>query len=1152
MYSRMSLAAELMLSSSAEGGAPSAAPFYSLLRAEDAPAPARGGPPSAHWSLESIAWDPVALRAESVTHTGGAEELTAASPTPRGRAALLPVPLPPRAPHGAAVASALSGGSGGSGRSGGSGAPLRHRLTCVALGCAAPLQQSGSSARSRLCAAHLRAPSFVAAPGGIGRRWCQKCNRAHDLSAYSGPQRTCVAALAVAAARRRQRTAERAAARRAHDAATSAVEDSAGSDSPLGSAAHAAPRRSLAGADEDEFEAALARAFGAFDGTPGVMEPAATEDAFCGFDPVTASLLFTSDAAVPQMQPVQPRGGGAWSAYAQVASLGGGVSAPAPLPYQPPALAGFGYAPAALHALASYGYAPHAPAPAPGWWLLPARAHVKLPGAAMPQGLPPGLAPAAAAALFMAQPMALTGCVAPGCTLMTLEALVPADGADPARERGAKAALAALLAAPGDVGVYFRAQEAVHVAAGGRVATARRGRLDADAPAREPARMPRLHALAARCDAPATVSAAAGVARMPAAAALRCRVHGRFLRLADCGEGSGVDLAAAGEEGVALLELAPPADDDADGGFTPPGAPRPLLLTRHDDIVAELNAAHSAAGNDDDADGMEADVTLLGHALRPDAPRALLAAAAAAAMRRGWAAAAARCCAVLAPPSEYAAKSNECDDGMLATLPTTPAELGWWHGGSGEAMVDDDVAAPRRLLHEAVVAGCGAGLAAALAAGGADRSLGAACAAAGWHGGATPLRLAAAMALGAPAAASAAACVAAKTLTLGATDAAAADACIAWLSARDAAGRTPADVVASAGAEAPAAMCALDSELRAAVDEARPIAQRAVLRASAAHRDLAWPQAALAAAAALQAAAVPADDDTAMLKPAVSRRAAIAAALLRSAAADWRPAADAAVARREREAVWRVLQYSPGLELMAAFQCAYHVAQWYRSAPASVPLAALGARAIDAVARPVPGASPGVFAVRAFEDLGPLYPFCFRTNLWFQAPVTLLMVALLAGGPRGRAALAAHLQPLLALQFIAHALACMLAQTWAFHALAMAPAGVDELHLPARCAAFAAAFTLLCAVCWPMRPAVALPLLAVRAACPALAAVSAARFGRVWPPMGGSTGAALQVAAAAAAAVHCVLRERRLRADFARYEAAVAAVPRGKKATKQD
>ena len=166
---------------------------------------------------------------------------------------------------------------------------------------------SGSSARSRLCASHLRAPSFVVARGAAHQRWCQKCNRAHELAAYSGAQRTCVAALAVAAARRRQRTAERAAARREHAAnvaSTSGAEDSAGSDapslSPHASAAHAAPR----GApwpvpQEDEFEAALARAFGTFDATQGLMEPAVTEDAYCGLDAATASLLFTPGAAPP-------------------------------------------------------------------------------------------------------------------------------------------------------------------------------------------------------------------------------------------------------------------------------------------------------------------------------------------------------------------------------------------------------------------------------------------------------------------------------------------------------------------------------------------------------------------------------------------------------------------------------------------------------------------------------------------------------------------------------------------------------------------------------------------------------------------------------------------------------------------------------------
>ena len=238
--------------------------------------------------------------------------------------------------------------------------------------------------------------------------------------------------------------------------------------------------------------------------------------------------------------------------------------------------------------------------------------------------------------------------------------------------------------------------------------------------------------------------------------------------------------------------------------------------------------------------------------------------------------------------------------------------------------------------------------------------------------------------------------------------------------------------------------------------------------------------------------------------------------------------------------------------MLAAFQSAYHVAQWCRAAPeAGSTLSALGARAVAQMARPVPGGAPDVYYVPAFEDLGPLFPFCFRTNLWFQAPLTLLLVALLAGGRRGRALLARHLQPMLAAQFAAHALACMLAQTWAFHALAMVPAGVSVLHLPARCAAYGAAFTLLCAICWPMRPKVALPLLAMRAAGPALVAVNAERFGWLWPPMGRASGAALQVAAAGAAAAHCVLRERRLRAAFAQHEAAEAAARLGK-ATKTD
>ncbi len=311
MYSRMSLASELMMSSQAEGGAPSAPLFYrGAPHAEDAPAPA-------HWSLETIAWDPVDLRAEtrSASYTAEGEELTRCTPGAPGAAALLPMPLPPSSPHADGATPAPSGGSGGSGRSDGRPTRRGDSAACVALGCSATLQGSGSSARSRLCASHLRAPSFVLASARTTgpQRWCQKCNRSHDLSAYSGEQRTCVAALAIAAARRRQRTAERAAARREHAAsvaATSAAEDS-GSDapqlSPHASAAHAAPRRSLPGADDGDFEGALARAFGTVDGVPGAMEPAATDEAYqCGLDAATASLLFAADAAL--MQSVQPRG----------------------------------------------------------------------------------------------------------------------------------------------------------------------------------------------------------------------------------------------------------------------------------------------------------------------------------------------------------------------------------------------------------------------------------------------------------------------------------------------------------------------------------------------------------------------------------------------------------------------------------------------------------------------------------------------------------------------------------------------------------------------------------------------------------------------------------------------------------------------------
>jgi hypothetical protein len=370
----------------------------------------------------------------------------------------------------------------------------------------------------------------------------QKCNRVHALSAFDGAKRTCRAQLAVCTARRAERARRAAPHPRPH--ASQSDPDSA-----------ALPSSSSPSTAQDDaeawFDAALAEAF----------------------DAHALPLLFTNlaEAVLPLPLPADDvaaeddsaargaAGGAAWCAVG--GSNGGGGSD-----------------------------------------VVCARADVKIEGhdsESAPTALPRGLAAAAAAALFPGAarpPLALTGAVAPGCTLLTLEAVVllphTEEGGAAASTSAASAllladaagALHALLAAPHGVGAYFAARQCVRLSTRGRVATARCGVVVSDeaAPAdvAAAARLPPLAALAARCDAPARVRASAP---LPPRAQLRCRLHGRFLTIlaasgeddADADDASLLALAAAGEEGVALLERREECR----------APPRPLLLTRHAALV---------------------------------------------------------------------------------------------------------------------------------------------------------------------------------------------------------------------------------------------------------------------------------------------------------------------------------------------------------------------------------------------------------------------------------------------------------------------------------------------------------------------------------------------------------------------------------------
>ena len=714
-------------------------------------------------------------------------------------------------------------------------------------------------------------------------------------------------------------------------------------------------------------------------------------------------------------EPVASRAAEFWD------TLGAFSLAPPPPPPAPPPAWPLQRAPAAL-AL------PDALAGLP--WLVPARVELKLhgPGAA-PWDLPPGLAAAAASTLFASPPAGLTAAAAPGCTLLTFEAAVLRSAAGcAASATSADGALRRLLQ-HGAQGAHLRRLEAVSLATAHGVARAIRGTVVATeaTPAAAP-RLPPLAALAALRHAPAQLSAAEP---LPPARALRCRLHGRFLRVDDeqqQAQRGRLRLAVPDDvhDGVALLERQlPPADACAAAGVAATmqrGAPRPVLLCGDAAVVAELNAAAAAtAGDAALRDAAEEAVIVIGHALRPRACAEAAAAAVAACTRQRWPAAAARCAAAMPPASALAPAA-------------AAALLAAFDGSSPAAAAGADLAVAWARASPSRV---GEGAAAA----------------------ALRLQLAAAAPL---ARAAAAAAAEAYGVAL------------------------PPHVAELAGCELAriAAAASYDSCVVAAL-------AAAMLRAEGS----AWSRAQCEAECPAPAKAVPA--------PAGGDVAAAVAAPPLS------------------EAAWRFRQYIFGVEFFALYFLAYHAAQVVRG--------------VNHPPLPLLPRTAGELALDR-KQICTIMDALRHRSLWAQAPTTAALVVPLIAGARGRAFLARHLQPLLAAQFVVHALC-----TTSYHSRlafieVLAPRGVDAVMLPLQFAAGIAVFTLLCAACWPLRPAWALPLLAARAAMPALQAAGLLPPPLAWPPTGAG-GAALQAAACFAAAAHVLLRERRLREAYRLYAA---------------
>ena len=285
--------------------------------------------------------------------------------------------------------------------------------------------------------------------------------------------------------------------------------------------------------------------------------------------------------------------------------------------------------------------------------------HVEALAAALPQlPLPGALAHlfADAAAVTDAPPLgALGATVRPGCTLVTLEAMVPPlplskrRGKQPAAPPSAAELLRRAMATPGAAGEFLRSQEEVVVAdcAGGEATWRRRdnGVTEQRDVALAP-RAPPVHPLAVLCNLDAELSVA--VEEVHGAVELRCRLAaGRVLPLLPLPASASGELRVlrctlprCDESGTALIEALPPGVP-----LHRAGAPRPVLLTSDAAIAAEVAAADDAlraldaAGSDAARAHVEQSVLVLGAALSPGATPAAVAAGAAAALWMGWAAA---------------------------------------------------------------------------------------------------------------------------------------------------------------------------------------------------------------------------------------------------------------------------------------------------------------------------------------------------------------------------------------------------------------------------------------------------------------------------------------------------------------------------------
>jgi hypothetical protein len=1013
--------------------------------------------------------------------------------------------LPPVPPARTIVHGATSGGS-----------SRAEQLTCRAAGCAAPVSRNrGIGGRYRICDLHVATP--VVELDGALQRFCQKCCKWQLLEAFDGDARTCAAQLD--AARRRRTVAARR--RRAAAAAPAAVAPAA-----------AAPRRARAAPLQPPHAAAGAAAGSCASSAAAddALDAHAANDLEAWFSGDVGGLM---DVLLEEEEQLRASGAGDTASAARAAfaaAVAGGPVAP----------------------LSSRGVAPTATqAGSRGGSLSRVSTSVKLYDT-LPDDLPPSLQPDFfgwlsdyfrpdnGATTPSSAPAALCGVIQPGCTLLTVDALVPSASARAAGAAGAGAAraLATCLLTGADAAFWRARAFDVRVAGDpGGVAVAPGGALRelraeprstaadaADAlptlpPLRPAAQLSTCHG-ALRSDAPAAVSGQ-----------LRARLHGQLLcgmPGARAGAPLELTLPPTHAAGCLLLDLEPPALH---------APPRAALLCADAAICAEV-CALDGRGADAllAATGESRDDVLycLGAALRRGASRRVVLAAAAGALCRGWAATAARLLAELphAAPDVEAGALDDAEDGDTDDgdgIAPGPAAAAPPAAVSGTAAEGDTT-----LLHVAVSCGsprmvqlvlnaATAGGAAVDADADADDVEDAASAASAIgtplsrsaSGGAlTPLHVAAQRLAAAPPGSAAARDAAQVALLL---THASGEAALAWFSdpalAAGVAGATPAALAGAAGA-------ALTARLAAHVRRVAAAAATARARAAA------DPSAAAAAALAAELRRLLRSPPP-MPPSAPSRCAAAAAALLRPLVS-----------------LRTALGYDDPLE-RAAFE-AHAAAASVKSMQAFLVLVIsylVATKMARAAFLPYPPLSREYLLEHCIGGTRQLVLADFRqtyyreTNAWLRTPTTAAMCALTLPFARIRALYVRRHTALLGMFWVIQFVVCQIYLERLVRSLYDLPApmvwgcGGNMLQLKV---------TVLCALV-PMRAAPLCALLLARAMLPFIAP-----YGRIWFVMGPCADGWLPAAPtnAALTAALCALvvwNERRTLRSFRKWRAAEAA-----------